>query len=141
MISPNFAYLWPTASQPAAYGRNNLVKAVVLMTDGEFNTQYCNGVLADDSGQGSSSDQINCDSPNGSSHDQAVTICTNIKAPANSTILYTVGFDLGSDTYALNFLKDCATDDDHFFQADTGTDLTAAFTQIAQNLNSLRISK
>ena len=141
MISPNFAYLWPVASQPAAYGKNNLVKAVILMTDGEFNTQYCNGVLANDSGQGSASDQINCNSPNGSSHDQAVTICTNIKAAANATILYTVGFDLGSDTYALNFLKSCATDADHFFQADTGADLTAAFTQIAQNLNELRISK
>jgi hypothetical protein len=141
MISPNFAYLWPTASQPAAYGKNNLVKAVVLMTDGEFNTQYCNGVLSQDSINGSSTDQIACDAPDGSSHDQAVTLCTNIKAAANATVLYTVGFDLGTDTYALNFLQSCATDPDHFFQADTGADLTAAFTQIAQNLNELRLSK
>ena len=141
MISPNFGYLWPTASQPAAYGKNNLIKAVVLMTDGEFNTQYCNGVLSQDSINGSNTDQIACNAPDGSSHDQAVTLCTNIKAPANSTILYTVGFDLGTDTYALNFLQSCATDPTHFFQADTGTDLTAAFTQIAQNLNSLRLSK
>ncbi len=49
MISPNFSYLWPTASQPAAYGTPKLFKIVILMTDGEFNTSYCNGVISQDS--------------------------------------------------------------------------------------------
>jgi len=139
MVSPNFGYLWPTASQPAAYGRANLIKAVILMTDGQFNIQYCNGVLSQDSLNGNSSQKINCNAPNGQSHDQAVTLCTNIKA--TNTVLYTVGFYLGSDTDSLNFLRDCATSPADFFQADSGTDLTAAFSAIAQNLNNLRISK
>jgi len=139
MVSPNFGYLWPTASQPAAYGRANLIKAVILMTDGDFNIQYCNGVLSDDSINGTSAQQINCDAPDGQSHDQAVTLCTNIKA--TNTVLYTVGFYLGGDTAALNFLQSCATSPADFFQADSGTDLTAAFSSIAQNLNNLRISK
>lgn len=132
MISPNFAYLWPSASQPAAYGTANLIKAVILMTDGQFNTQYCNGV---------NDGTINCDSANGSSHDQAVALCSAIKAPANDTILYTVGFDLGGDTASLNFLRDCASSPADFFQADSGEDLESAFEAIAQNLNDLRISK
>ena len=49
MISPTFSYLWPTASQPAAYGEDHLFKIVILMTDGEFNTFYCNGVISQDS--------------------------------------------------------------------------------------------
>lgn len=142
MISPNFGYLWPTASQPAAYGRANLVKAVILMTDGEFNIQYYNGALSADSINGTSSQKINQNAINGSSQAQAEALCNAIKAPANDTILYTVGFDLQGDTNAINLLQNCATSTADFFQASAGTtDLTTVFTAIAQNLNNLRISK
>ena len=46
MISPNFGYLWPADSQPAPYDTLNLLKAAVIMTDGEFNTVHCNGAIA-----------------------------------------------------------------------------------------------
>jgi hypothetical protein len=112
------------------------------MTDGDFNSAYCSGVIAADSGLGSGndSDHINCNATNGDSESQATTLCTNIKAQAHTT-LYTVGFDLGTNTTALNFLQGCASETADFFRADTGTDLTNAFKSIAQNLNSLRISK
>ena len=142
MVSPNFAYLWPTASQPAAYNSSNLIKAVVLMTDGDFNTQYCDGVVSADSwvgGWNADDGKINCDAPNGDSASQFNTICTNIKA--QNIILYTVGFQLGTNTTAKTRLQNCATDTSHFFDASTGTDLTTAFTQIAQSLNNLRVSK
>ena len=142
MISPNFGYLWPAGSQPAAYGRSNLVKAVILMTDGEFNIQYYNGVLSMDSINGTSSQKINQNAVNGSSQNQAVALCDAIKAPANDTILYTVGFDLNGDTNAIDLLQNCATSPADFFQASAGTnDLTADFTAIAQKLNELRLSK
>jgi Flp pilus assembly protein TadG len=144
MLAPNFAYLWPsTAPAPKAYGSTNLIKAIIFMTDGVFNTPYCNGVTANDalSGAPSSSQQINCNSPNGASKAQAQTLCTNIKASANHIDLYVVGFDLASDATTRQFLQDCATDTDHFYRADTGADLEAAFRDIAQNLSDLRISK
>ena len=111
------------------------------MTDGDFNSAYCKGVIAADSGSGSGGDwdHINCNATNGDSKTQATTLCANIKAQANTT-LYTVGFDLGTNTTALNFLQSCASDPTDFFRADTGADLTSAFQQIAQNLNSLRLS-
>jgi hypothetical protein len=108
------------------------------MTDGQFNLQYCNGVL--DKASGRSSSHINCNSID-DSRSQAETICSNIKALPYPPILYTVGFDLGSDTASLNFLKDCSTNGDHFFDAESGADLDAAFQQIAQQLNELRLSK
>jgi Flp pilus assembly protein TadG len=143
MIAPNFAYLWPTASQPKAYGSDNLIKAIVFMTDGVFNTPYCSSVVASDVvGYAVGTDSIiNCASPNGTSKAQAQSICDNIKASANKTLLYVVGFDLAGDTDSLNFLKGCATSVDYFFQADDGTDLTNAFKAIAQSLSELRISK
>ena len=60
MLSPNWGYLWP-ASQPAAYselgkldakGNPLLRKILILMTDGAFNTAYCNGVISKDFGVG-----------------------------------------------------------------------------------------
>ncbi len=143
MISPNFGYLWPVASRPKAYGTTNLIKAVVFMTDGVFNTNFCSGVVANDalSGSGGTASHINCNSPNGASKDQATALCNSIKSSANKTLLYVVGFDLAGDTDSLNFLRGCATSVDYFFQADNGADLTNAFEAIAQSLSDLRISK
>ncbi len=143
MIAPNFDYLWPSGSKPAPYGQTNLIKAVVFMTDGVFNTPYCSGVIAADglSGSGGAGDHINCNSPNGASKAQAEKLCDAIKTPANKTLLYVVGFDLASDSTTLNFLRDCATAPEYFFQADSGADLRSAFAAIAQSLSDLRISK
>ena len=46
MISPNWGGLFPSGSQPAAYGAPHTIKAVILMTDGDFNTDYCKGVIS-----------------------------------------------------------------------------------------------
>jgi hypothetical protein len=146
MISPNFGYLWPAASRPAAYGRNNLIKAVVLMTDGLFNIQYCDGVVTpEDPANGntppSTTTYSTCSPPpNGYSKAQAQALCDAIKATSNHVTLYTVGFDLGTDADSLAFLQGCATSPSKFFRADTGTDLTNSFKKIAEDLNSLRIS-
>jgi len=146
MISPNFGYLWPSASRPAAYGRNNLVKAVVLMTDGLFNIQYCNGVItpedpADGNNPVSTTTYSKCSPPpNGYSKAQAIALCNAIKATSNHITLYTVGFDLGTDQDSLDFLQGCATSPSKFFRADTGADLTNSFKKIAEDLNNLRIS-
>ena len=143
LISPNFSYLWPAASKPAAYNTPNLVKAVIFMTDGDFNTPYCQGVIASDalSGSGGANTHINCVSPNGASKAQAQSLCDAIKVPANNTLLYVVGFDLAGNNAALTFLQNCATAPAYFFQADTGADLATAFAAIAQQLSDLRVSK
>ncbi len=144
MIAPNFAYMWPNASQkPAAYKTKDLMKVVILMTDGAFNTPYCNGVIAKDagSGSGSSSDHINCNATNGDSFTQGRALCTAIKNTANDITLYTVGFDVGSDATAKTFLTSCATDSTKVFFPATGSELKTAFKAIAQEISDLRIAK
>ncbi|HEV7719212.1 MAG TPA: pilus assembly protein TadG-related protein [Arsenicitalea sp.] len=133
MLSPNFAYLWPNGSQGAAYTAPNTLKAVVLMTDGEFNTAYCKDVISKDSGG-----SINCNAPNGNSLVQAAALCTAIKA--TGTILYTVGFQLDTQS-AITLLSQCATDTAHFYNATTGTDLSNAFEDIGRTLSALRVSR
>lgn len=140
MISPNFAYLWPSASQPAAYGTEELLKIAVIMTDGEFNTSYCNGVIAKNAGSGSGndSDHINCNATNGSSSSQAATLCTEMKK--KGIIIFTVGFDLDTQT-AKDLLKNCATSEAYAYLASDGAALKDAFRSIAINISRLRLSK
>jgi Flp pilus assembly protein TadG len=143
MISPNFGALFPTASKPAAYGADHLLKVVILMTDGAFNTTYCKGVIAGDAGSGSgtTSNHINCNSPNGDAFAQANALCAHMKATPNNVIIYTVGFDVADDANAQSVLANCATDAQHvYFPADDGASLQVAFRSIAADLNRLRIS-
>lgn len=141
LVSPNFASLWPTASQPAAYGADKLLKVVVLMTDGAFNTTYCKGVISQDSGSGSGSaaDHINCNAPNGDAFSQARSLCNNMKA--QGVIIYTVGFDVGSDASAEAIVRECATDAQHVYLPSTGAALKTAFHAIGEDISRLRISK
>lgn len=142
LVSPNWGYLWPAdTNRPAAYGAKDLLKVVVLMTDGEFNTTYCKGVISKDatSGSGSSSDHINCNAPNGNAFAQAEALCDAMKA--KGVIIYTVGFALGGNANAEEIMQECATSPDHVYLPESGGQLKAAFKQIGQDINSLRLSR
>ncbi|MDX2235489.1 MAG: ubiquitin-activating E1 FCCH domain-containing protein [Hyphomonadaceae bacterium] len=138
MLSPNFAYLWPEESRGRPYGSPNLRKFVVMMTDGAYNTPYCNGVISRD-GYGNASERINCNAPNGSSFAQAAALCTAIKNSGVS--VYTVGFAVGNDATARAHLRSCASSPAQFFEAANGTELRNAFRDIATAISQLRLSK
>lgn len=140
MISPEFGYLWPGASAPAAYGASELIKIAVIMTDGEFNTAYCGGVIARDSGSGSgsSSDHVNCNATNGSSASQALKQCQAMKQ--KGIVVFTVGFDLDTQS-AKDLMKQCATSESYAYLASDGAALKEAFRSIAINISRLRLSR
>lgn len=139
-LSPNFG-VWTGEARPAPYGREDTQKILVLMTDGEFNTAYCNGVIArnSESGSGSASDKINCDATNGRSFEQARRLCTAIKA--QGITIYTVGLGLRNNATAIDFLRSCASSPQHFYTAETGGELRQAFRQIANRISNLRIAR
>ncbi len=121
MLSPKWAGIWPSTSQPAAYNAPKLQKIAVLMTDGEYN--YF-------SGGSKSSSTVN-------SYTQS--LCTNMKN-AGITV-YTVGFELGSNNSAAKtMLTNCASDSSKFYDAADGAALRQAFRDIALQLAQLRIS-
>lgn len=144
MVSPNFGYLWPNASQrPAPYLTKDLMKVVVLMTDGAFNTPYCKGVIAKDagSGSGSSSDHNSCNATNGDPFAQTKKMCDEMKKKATYDLtIYTVGFDVDDDT-AKSMLQYCASKTENAFFPSTGSELKTTFKSIAQEISALRIAK
>jgi Flp pilus assembly protein TadG len=138
MLSPNFASLWASASQPAAYTATDVLKVLIFMTDGDFNTAYCNNVLSKDS-NGSDDKQINCNATNGDPTTQAQAICTAAKA--KGVVIYTVGFQVGSGSTAEAFIKACATDADHVYLPSSGSLLKDAFAAIGRDITKLRLSR
>ena len=113
LISPNWSGIWPGASTPKPYDEKTL-KVVVLMTDGEYNTQY-SGV---------------------DSKTQALGLCSAMKA--QGVVVFTIGFGLvsgnSSDDSARNTLQTCATDANHFFFPYDGTELRAVFQNIGSQI-------
>lgn len=140
MVSPNFNSLWPSNSA-AAYNTARTLKAVIIMTDGEFNTPYCSGVISRQAGAGSGSNvgKIDCDADNGDPFAQGVAMCTAMKN--RGVLVYTVGFQITAGGDAANMLQSCASTPANFFLPASGGDLSAAFAAIGRDITQLRISK
>lgn len=139
-VSPNFNSLWPS-NTAGAYNRSETLKTVILMTDGDFNSPYCTGVMAGDagSGSGSSNDHIRCNATNGDPFTQAAALCSAMKR--QHVVVYTVGFQVTPNTRAANILRDCATGPDYAFLPASGADLRDDFAAIGRDITRLRISK
>lgn len=121
LVSPLWSNIWPDESRPEAYGKQNLIKAVVLMTDGRFNTAYT----------GNPSNQKD------RSYDDADRLCNQMKD--NDIIIYSVAFKAPLD--AREALESCASATENYFNAENGAELRQAFRSIAIRLSNIRISE
>lgn len=139
-VSPNFNSMWPSAGAAGAYADDTL-KAVVIMTDGEYNSSYCSGVISQDStnGSGGSNTHINCDAPNGSAFSQTQSLCSAMKSAG--VIVYTVGFQVVNDQRARDLVSGCATSPEHVYMPTSGSDLRQSFQAIGRDITALRISR
>lgn len=138
LVSPNFAELFPSGneSRPATYDAPNTLKIAIIMTDGEYNTEYCWGV---------DTDNVSCGAPDGTTGTmsgalgQAEDLCYEMKQ--NKIVIYTVGFNLGSSGNAVDLLTACASDPSKAFRAENGDELEQAFRKIGENISDLRLSR
>ena len=115
LISPEWSSIWPADSTPRAYDEPDSTKVAILMTDGEFNTDYMSG---------------------GNSFDHAKEFCDAMKA--DDIVIYTVAFkapDEGEEILAY-----CASGAEFAFKASSGQQLSDAYQAIASNISDLRLS-
>jgi len=122
LLSPQWASIWPSASQPVAYTDKDTAKIAILMTDGEYNTvggSYSGGNV-----------QV--------SQNFAKDTCTAMKA--QGIRVYTVGFKL-TQANATQTLQNCATSANDFYAAEDGNALKSAFKAIAENIATLRLAE
>lgn len=128
IVSPNWGGVW--GSTPAPYSDRQVVKAVLIMTDGVFNTAYKSGHTQ------------SWDAQVAQAYAEFGEICTGMKAQGIK--VFTVAFALSSEpepdrSRGLDALSQCATSPAHFFDAETNDQLRAAFQSIADQLSSMRI--
>ncbi|MCA8902962.1 MAG: hypothetical protein KDA53_17115 [Hyphomonas sp.] len=117
LIAPDWDDIWPADSAPMAYDAPQGIKAVILMTDGQFNTQY--------------------DMAQGSSAAQSKKLCKKMRD--EGVAVYAVAFQAPSS--AKTVLKDCTGGDDtRFFDAADGDELKQAYSKIASQLTNLRLA-
>ena len=121
LISPEWSEVWPAASAPSSYTASNVIKAVILMTDGEYNIIH-----------GGESSVI-----------QTKAQCDAMKA--QGVQIYSIGFgfsttstagDGSAEGNAKAVLSYCATSSAHLFVPYDGTALRAAFTNIGTALST-----
>lgn len=122
LLSPQWATIWPTASQPVAYNTGTTSKIAILMTDGEYNTV---------GGDYHSSNIV-------PSTNYAKDTCAAMKA--KGITIYTVGFQLAPGL-STNTLQACASGTNKFYQAEDANSLRLAFQAIAQDIATIRLSE
>lgn len=139
-LSPRIG-LWSGDSRPAAYDDRKTSKIAVIMSDGEFNSAYCNGVIARNSlpGSGADEDKINCDATNGGSYAQVRALCQAMKQ--HGITIYTIAFDLWNSPEALGVMTACASSPAHLHLAAGPAELKAAFAAIGRKVSALRIAR
>lgn len=115
-ISPDWNDIWPAESAARPYEDSDTIKAVVLMTDGSFNTTY--------------------DTDQGNSVNQSKVLCSAMRD--QGVIVYSVAFQAPPGGQAV--LADCATSEDHYFEPEDGDALIAVYGEIAASLSNLRLT-
>jgi Flp pilus assembly protein TadG len=123
LISPNWAGIWPEASEPRPYGGQRTTKFLILMTDGDFNIQHPTATR--------------------SSFQQSMDLCDEMKSLPSNIQIFTVGFQVPSSVQRTGdgrtILEYCATSPGHAFSADNGDELIEVYRTIARSISDLRL--
>lgn len=116
MLSPRWNGIWNLSTPIAEYSDDKVMKVVVILTDGEYNTQYSST----------------------SSSQQALSVCTAMKTAGVTVFTVGFGFDASnsSDNAAKQLLTQCASGTGHYFFPYDGDALRQTFMQIGDTVNS-----
>ncbi|MEL7033025.1 MAG: TadE/TadG family type IV pilus assembly protein [Pseudomonadota bacterium] len=118
-ISPRWTDIWPTTATPLNYGNPDNLKALVLMTDGDFNL---------------ASSSLSA----GFAATLAESLCTAMKA--EGVVVFTIAFDAPST--AEDLMRNCATSETgHYFDAVDEAGLESAFEEIASKFQGVGLTR
>jgi Flp pilus assembly protein TadG len=125
-IAPGLVWAWRLLSPNPPFGdgagNGAARKIIVLMTDGANTASASYPLHGGTDVAGSNSKLIN--------------VCTAAKAAG--VTLYTIAFQV-TDSTIQSVLSSCATGTPYYYNAQTNSDLQAAFTSIGQQLTNLRL--
>lgn len=138
----------PPFTEGVPYGTDNVNKAMIILTDGLNLLSGANSRCTDTnplysshySGYGYASENrlgsTNLSTIGNILDDRLTEVCNNIKA--NNITVYTITFQL-NDAGTQDLFRDCATDDNKYFNAPTNEELSNVFTTIGAELRRLHL--
>ncbi|WP_162901209.1 pilus assembly protein [Breoghania sp. L-A4] len=165
-LSPKWASLWPPESDPVAYGEDDTLKIAVIMTDGGFNMKYdakeetstVSCFNGGSPGWGWDWDwhkDKGCEKttttttwyqtwyPSPSYDDEPAArgrkLCDEMKK--SGVEVYSIFFETINSNFGKKLMNYCASSTDHFFYADSDSELVSAFSVIANKIQSIYLSK
>lgn len=117
LISPEWKDVFDNNAEPLSYDEPDSIKAMIIMTDGEFNSQFYGS--------------------QGNSMNQAKALCDAIKL--KDVVVYTIAFD--APDAGKQVLEYCATNPEFYFNATNGQELKDSYQTIASSISDLRIKR
>ncbi|NBN65579.1 pilus assembly protein TadG-related protein [Pannonibacter tanglangensis] len=158
-IAPTWNNLWNSANRAEPYGRSKLQKIALIMTDGDFNVHYYKQSLTQAQCQNIRNNQwdgldiiVACQSGtrtywiersvsgfNASPSQIARSTCDAMKA--KNIRMYTVYFGSAPTSAGARVMQYCATDSSTYFNATNSEALISAFQKIANQIQSIYLSK
>lgn len=117
LVSPKWSDIWPSASTPLDYDEPDSVKAVILMTDGNFNRTFLGHL--------------------GQSDQQAKKLCEAMRD--QGILVYAVAFR--APPRGRQVLENCAGSAQRYFETRTGEELLNAYAAIASQLSGLTLTE
>jgi Flp pilus assembly protein TadG len=151
-LSPNWANLWPSSSEPAAYDNEEVLKFAIVMTDGDFNRYYRKRSLDKDDCQTAKKWGYVTETCKNGTHEywypygsggysgtsskRAMELCEAMKDEGIK--IYTIFFgSYKSDP--VRVMQSCASDGG-YYQASSKEELVQAFANIAKKIQAIYLS-
>lgn len=132
MLSERWANVLPAKARPMKPS-DDVRKYAILMTDGEFNLSYFDA---------RSTSEIYDRRGKAATRNEAKILCREMRAQGIE--IFTIGFQL-QDANARETMSACASPDTgrirHFYDTANGAELDAAFQEIANNIETLALTK
>ncbi|WP_186399914.1 TadE/TadG family type IV pilus assembly protein [Stappia sp. P2PMeth1] len=134
-LSEKWAGLWPSASKPAPYSDERVLKYMLLMTDGDFNTWFDGPMTV----SRTTYDWVARLDQATTSTTRAIALCDAVKKSGIRII--TVGFQIGSNAQAKKVMNDCASSPSDYYLAENDAELNSRFQAIANQIKSTYLSR
>lgn len=131
-LSENWSALWPADSKPAPYSDERVLKYLIVMTDGDFNT-----IFGPTSHYGTDYDWM-AQNNSYEARQRAIALCDSIKQNTDIQII-TVGFQIGSTQRAM--MQDCASSATDYHNASNNAELREQFQKIALQIKKTYLSR
>ncbi len=144
-LSPNWASLWPSSSAPEDYGKDDILKYALIMTDGDFNAEYSREDRTTCTYSGCKTDDYWVERFHANSRysdppaERAKELCDAMKSKGIK--IYAVYFDTGGSSFGDDLMKYCASGSSYYYEATSSESLITAFSNIAKKIQSIYLSK